>query len=252
MKKKKTNSMGVLGIAIVIILLGVVGVYLLRDKNVSFNQGENTDTTFDSVAERDSFNQDLKEIESSLGFIAILTSIDKYNAGGDYVTKKDVNLLEDNKEKQLFVMEQIVRNTENDKNFVILNMNGEVDKEITTPTTEGSIAYYPASLFESVYHKYFEGNFSIEQREVSSYQNKYDQDSNYVYYNNRRAGMNGLTVSSITVEKVEKSSDGMYLAHITLHYSSRAVELLSVDSDTAELVYQRDEDGIKIQSYMIK
>ena len=254
MKKKKNGNLGVMIIAIIMIVLALVGAYLLKEKKVSENptSGENNNITLNETEEKEVLNQTLKEMEASLGFLAVLTSIDKYNAGGDYITKKNVNLLKDTKSKQLFVMEQIVKNTENDKNFVILNMNGEVDTEENIPTTDGTTAYYPTDLFKKEYAKYFKETFSLEERQVSTFNNTYDKDTNYIYYENRRAGANGLSVTGITIEKIEVLSSSKYQASITLNYSDRLATMLGVDSESAKLVYQRNEDNIQIDSYMIK
>ncbi|MCI6265313.1 MAG: hypothetical protein MR598_00515 [Erysipelotrichaceae bacterium] len=257
MKKKNTGNTGVIVITIVIILLGLAGAYLWKENKLGKNTEDQGGTTtvnqnFNEVEERESLNQDIQEIEASLGFLAILTSVDKYNGGGDYVTKKGVNLLEATEDKQLFVMEQIVRNSENDKNFVVLDMNGEVDKEITSPTTDGATAYYPADLFKTEYAKYFKETFSMKDRKVSSNNNQYDQDSNYVYYENRRPGLNGLSVTGITIEKIEKNTTDTYLANITLHYNDRTSSMLGASSEEAELIYSRRENIIQIESYKLK
>lgn len=256
MKKKNIGNTGVIVIIIVIILLGLAGAYLWKENKLGQNTenqgGTISNQNFNEVEEREVLNQDIQEIEASLGFLTILTSVDKYNAGGDYVTKKDTNLLEATEDKQLFVMEQIVRNSENDKNFVVLDMNGEVDKEITSPTTDGATAYYPADLFKTEYAKYFKEKFSMKDRKVSSYNNKYDQDSNYVYYENRRPGLNGLSVTGITIEKIEKNTTNTYLAHITLHYNDRTSSMLGASSEEAELIYSRRGNIIQIESYKLK
>lgn len=258
MKKKKTNNIGVMIIALIIILLGVVGVYLLKDNkdnlktnNNSTNQ-TNTPNNFDETTEREDLNTNLKKMEFSLGFIAVLTSIDKYNAGGDYITKKNVNLLKDTASKQLFVIEQIVSNEDAHKNFIILDMNGEVDNEGSTPTMDGATAYYPYNLFKEEYQKYFPESFNIEERKISTFNNNYDKNTNYIYYENRRPGLNGLSVTGITIENIEKTENNQYKANITLNYNERLSELLGVDSEQAELIYQKQSNSIQIISYILK
>ena len=257
MKKKNTGNTGVIIITIIILLLGIIGAYLWKENNKgenTTNEKENnlTNQNFNETEEKDALNQNIEEIKNSLGFITILTSIDKYNAGGDYVTKKDTNLLETTKEKQLFIMEQIVNHTENDKNFVVLDINGEVDKEMTNPTTEGTTAYYPADLFKQEYATYFKEEFALEERQISAYNNKYDKDVNYIYYENRRAGTNGLSVAEITIEKIEKNTPDIYEASITLHYNDRTSSMLGVSSEEASLTYTRNGDNIQIETYKLK
>ena len=258
--KRKKNNLGVLLIAIVIILLGFFLVYILKNQGVNLennltkenNSMEENNLEFDEMEEMEYINNKIEEIKSSLGFIAILTSIDKYNAGGDYVTKKDKNLLEEYSTKQLFVMEQIITNKENYKNFVILNTSGEVDKEITDPTTEATIAYYPYNLFIREYNKYFKDTFQVKNRCRSNLNNTYDNLEEYVYYENRRSGLNGLSITDITITGISNLSSDKYQANITLHYSERLSNMLGVNSENAELVYSKGDDTIKIDSYLLK
>ena len=119
-KKKSKSNLGVLLIAVAIILLGGFGIYTLKNQEVDLDNNKTKDNNsikednsdFNETIETEYLNNKLEEIKSSLGFIAIITSIDKYNAGGDYVTKKNKNLLEETSDKQLFVMEQIITNKE--------------------------------------------------------------------------------------------------------------------------------------------
>ena len=259
-KKKSKSNLGVLLIAVAIILLGGFGIYTLKNQEVDLDNNKTKDNNsikednsdFNETIETEYLNNKLEEIKSSLGFIAIITSIDKYNAGGDYITKKNKNLLEETSDKQLFVMEQIITNKENYKNFIILNTIGEVDKEIMDPVTETTIAYYPYNLFITEYKKYFNDTFQIENRKVSNLNNTYDKDENYIYYENRKAGLNGLSITKITINSISQNNSNQYQANITLHYSERLSNMLGVNSEIAKLTYQKEQDNIKINSYILK
>ena len=236
-KKKSKSNLGVLLIAVAIILLGGFGIYTLKNQEVDLDNNKTKDNNsikednsdFNETIETEYLNNKLEEIKSSLGFIAIITSIDKYNAGGDYITKKNKNLLEETSDKQLFVMEQIITNKENYKNFIILNTIGEVDKEIMDPVTETTTAYYPYNLFITEYKKYFNDTFQIENRKVSNLNNTYDKDENYIYYENRKAGLNGLSITKITINSISQNNSNQYQANITLHYSERLSNMLGVN-----------------------
>lgn len=259
-KKKSKSNLGVLLIAVAIILLGGFGIYTLKNQEVDLDNNKTKDNNsikednsdFNETIETEYLNNKLEEIKSSLGFIAIITSIDKYNAGGDYITKKNKNLLEETSDKQLFVMEQIITNKENYKNFIILNTIGEVDKEIMDPVTETTTAYYPYNLFITEYKKYFNDTFQIENRKVSNLNNTYDKDENYIYYENRKAGLNGLSITKITINSISQNNSNQYQANITLHYSERLSNMLGVNSEIAKLTYQKEQDNIKINSYILK
>ena len=259
-KKKSKSNLGVLLIAVAIILLGGFGIYILKNQEVDLDNNKTKDNNsikednsdFNETIETEYLNNKLEEIKSSLGFIAIITSIDKYNAGGDYITKKNKNLLEETSDKQLFVMEQIITNKENYKNFIILNTIGEVDKEIMDPVTETTTDYYPYNLFITEYKKYFNDTFQIENRKVSNLNNTYDKDENYIYYENRKAGLNGLSITKITINSISQNNSNQYQANITLHYSERLSNMLGVNSEIAKLTYQKEQDNIKINSYILK
>lgn len=252
---KKNNNYGLMLIAVsTIILFTLLGIYLVQTDKLTINNNNTTTpqskpntTTFDQEKQIEELTPILTKIKPGLSTITILTSIDKYNAGGEYITKKNKDLFTDIKTKQLFVMEQIIANTKNYSNFLILNSNGEVDNENNDPTIEGSIAYYPYELFLTEYNNYFDEKFIKEEREVSSYNNSYDSDSNYIYYNNRRAGLNGLTITNISIDKITEE----YQATITLNYSPRLSEMLKTSTEQAIISYTYNNNNIKLKSYTI-
>lgn len=262
MKRKNKSNWKTVLIAMMIILLGGFGIYILtnqkinlennsiKDNNLKFNEKESNEKELNEEDEKEKLNNKIKDIKSSLSLITILTSIDKYNAGGDYITKKNKNLLEHSASKQLFVIEQITTNKENYQNFIILNTNGELDKEITNPNEMATFAYYPYNLFIKEYEKYFEDAFQIENRKTSNLNNIYDKDKNYIYYENRKDGLNGLYISEITIDSINQVSSNKYQANLILNYSERLSDMLGVKSENAELIYNKDT--IKIDSYMLK
>lgn len=255
---KKNSNIGIVLVVIIVILLAVFIIFGLKDKDVDNNLEnnnndnlQNNNANFDETKEKQALEDTIKNIDSSLGVITIVTAIDKYNAGGDYVTKKNVNLLEDMDKQQLFVMEQIVTDKNNDDNFVILDSNGNLSNEKISPTTDMILAYYPYDLFTKEYNKYFKDNFDYNKRKTSVSNNDYDNNKEYIYYENRRSGMNGLSIKSIDINSIKNISNNEYEASITLNYSDRLSDLLNTKQETAKLKYIKDNDNIKIESYIL-
>ena len=100
--------------------------------------------------------------------------------------------------------------------------------------------------------KYFGEDFDIDNRKVSTLNTAQDKSKDYVYYNNKRAGANGLSVDAMTVNKVEyNKEDALLVADITLTYSSRASSL-GYSYSNMTLNYTRDNDNLILKSMFIK
>lgn len=250
MKKKNKFNWKIILIGIIVVIIIIAGLNFIN-KYELFNDNFKEDLSFEETEEKKELSSNLEDIRSGLSIITVLTCIDKYNAGGDYVTKKNKNLLETNTSKQIFVMEEILKNEENNKNFILLDNEGKELKTSNYPTEEGIYAYYPYNLFIEEYQKYFNDSFDIETRDKSSTDNKYDTNKEYIYYNNRRAGLNGLMIENIDISSVSKNSNNEYQANIVLNYSKRLKEMLEADSEQATINYVKDNNKIKIISYEI-
>lgn len=253
MKKiKKKNNIGTIIIILIIILLVVFFAYKLNN-DIKDNNIDNNNKEINENEEKISLEETINNIKNPLSIITIVTAIDKYNAGGDYITKKQVNLLEDTSLKQLFIMEQIINNNSNNSNFIILDSNGNLSNEELEPNTDGILAYYPTSLFKEEYNKYFIDSFDYKKRKVSSANNKYDSNDEYIYYNNRRSGMNGLYIEEIKINSIKRLSktNDEYEASITLTYNNKLSELLNVKEETAKITYIKDNTNNKLSSYIL-
>lgn len=255
--KKKAISIWILIICIIILLLGVMGVIFLKmekeekdNTSTILNQEiEAFNSSYKKILEEDNFGYLLLELKDSLGIVAIESDVNT----GNYVIKKGEDLLKSTFNRQLFVMEKIASDSNNYGNFVILDMNGEVDIEGVDPTMDGTIAYYPYDLFKDVYAKYFEESFSLENRKLSTFNNKYDKDSNYIYYDNRRSGRNGIGIIDVTDISVDMVGIDQYEASVILHYSDNLAQMLGVDKEKAYFSYHKDSDKhVKLDSYIFK
>ena len=64
---------------------------------------------------------------------------------------------------------------------------------------------------EDVYAKYFEESFSLENRKLSTFNNKYDKDINYIYeacaylYNRMQPDKDGKTKKPTFIEDIKES-----------------------------------------------
>lgn len=235
-------------IVLMVMIVLLIGGYLFYS-NVDTDKILNNNTDIDIDMEKEKINTYLEGVYGNLGLMAILNSLDNYNNGGNYEIDMNTNLLGSTSAKQLFVMEQIVMDSSLVSNFVILSSEGEIIDD-GIPNDMTSIAYYPLELFNDEYKKYFNSDFDIDNREISVMKNKYDNDKNYVYYNNKKLSLNGVRVLSMEVNDISLN-DNVYTANIKMTYSDRAKELLNKDSSDALLKYTRSNNNIYLLSFEV-
>lgn len=246
---KNKSNIGVILVLVLIILLALLGVYFIKSKPMPINEEKNNQVvTEEEIALLDNY---LSSVKVGLSITTILSAVDVYNSGGAYSVKKDVNLLESEKAKQIFTMELIVRDVDNYNNFIILNSLGEEDDDATDPTDDAVQAYYPYQLFQTEYNKYFLGEFNLEKRELSNFNTKYDDNEDYIYYPNRRAGLNGMSIDSIIIKDVNVNSN-IYTANVVLNYTKNLSNILGIESENASVSYKKVDNSIKIVSFSLK
>lgn len=77
-------------------------------------------------------------------------------------------------------------------------------------------------------------------------------DDRYVYYDNRRAGTNGVYVSMMKANSVEYKN-GRYVSELVVTYSTSASGLVGADEDIAVIEYTKDVDNnIMLKSFTLK
>lgn len=229
---------------VILILLVIIGGFII------FNNNNNK---FDEGTEKEYLKTKLDDITKSLGWITIVSSFENYNIGGEYEPIRNKNLIEKTEDKQLFVMEKILENKENEKKFVVINPNtNEEDKDLL-PTEDATIAYYPYNEFNTEYKKYFNEDLKSEEAKKSGLNNSYDKDSKYVYYENKRSGANGQYVEKMTIDSITYDSQNKKnIATITITYSERQAQKLGYNSDKAEIQYKRQGENIILESLIVK
>lgn len=212
-------------------------------------------TLLDSITkEVGSFDKNEKSLDfcSNLGFLVILDAVHNYNDGGNYEAAKGENFIGNTSNRQLFVMQQILKDENNNSNFIILDSEGKDSNEKMSPSDEYVMAYYPYDLFNQEYKKYFSDNFDIDNRVVSSLNTKYDKDKKYVYYENKKIGLNGINVTSMDITSISyDSSSKIYTSSVKINYSDRARELMKIDSSNGIIKYTRSNNNLYLESFEI-
>lgn len=229
-------------VLIVLVLIIAIGTIIIVNNN-----------TFNEQKETEKLKTELDNISKSLGWITIVSSFENYNIGGEYEPIRNKNLIEKTEDKQLFIMEKVIENKENEKRFIVINTNtNEVEKD-ALPTEDATIAYYPYKEFNEEFKKYFNENIKNEEAKKSELKNTYDVDDNYIYYENKRSGANGLYVETMKIDSIKyDSKNKQYTAQITIIYSEKQIQKLGYNSDKAELTYKTKGENIILESLVIK
>ena len=229
-------------VLIVLVLIIAIGTIIIVNNN-----------TFNEQKETEKLKTELDNISKSLGWITIVSSFENYNIGGEYEPIRNKNLIEKTEDKQLFIMEKVLENKENEKRFIVINTNtNEVEKD-ALPTEDATIAYYPYKEFNEEFKKYFNENIKNEEAQKSELKNTYDVDDNYIYYENKRSGANGLYVETMKIDSIKyDSKNKQYTAQITIIYSEKQIQKLGYNSDKAELTYKTKGENIILESLVIK
>ena len=137
-------------------------------------------------------------------------------------------------------MQQILKDENNNSNFIILDSEGKDSNEKMSSSDEYVMAYYPYDLFNQEYKKYFSDNFDIYNRVFSILNTKYDKDKKYVYYENKKIGLNGINVTSMDIISVSYDSNTKtYTSFVKINYSDRASKLMKIDSSNGIIKYTR-------------
>lgn len=191
--------------------------------------------------------ENLQTIIKPLGFLAIIS--DPSSGLQDYCVEKGNDILETVQAKQLFVMEDILQDSNNFKLFTTL-----VDNQMETyeaPTDEMVLVYLPYDVFNKQYETLFNETFDIAHS-ITSEALPDNIANTYVYYDNRRAGNNGVGVDSFEVKQINyDASSETYEAVLVLHYSERAAERLGRSSDHVTLKYQATEKQLVLKGLYI-
>ncbi len=165
---------------------------------------------------------------------------------------KGSNYLSSLENKQLFAMEYILKDEKNNKDFTVLDViTNEVVKDF--PTSQMTLAYYPYSLYKNVYKKIFNEDFDISKKVKSPNNNNYDNIDDYVYYDNKRPGANGLSIDKIVIDSNSyDDATKKYTLNVTLTYSAALADSIKSNTDKAEIICYENDDNIVLESFIIR
>ena len=219
----------------------IIALYILFDKYFIKDN-----VSFDGDIELIAINEKLTEVGSPLGWIVIVDGINNQK-DGKYSVSYETNLLDNYSYRQLFVMEYILSNTSNYDKFVVLSAfdNSKID---SSPTDDFTLAYIKYDEYNSYYKSLFGEDFDMTKAKKGN--TSYDET--HVYYDNRRAGSNGVYVPMIQASGVTYN-DGVYTANVKVTYSTRASELIGKEDSSAIIEYTKDiNDNIIFKSFTLK
>ena len=262
MKNKKSYWGIVLVVALIIISFGAIW-YIANETKLKENtntKAEDNNSVNEEIIqdkkdvleeEKNKIEKDLTDIKQSLSYIIIKTYIENNNNENSYNIQSNINLLKRIDNRQLFIMEEIIKAQKNNNNFIALSSDGKEITDKFSPTDEMITVYYPYDLFNVEYKKYFNEDFNKNEAKISSYENDYDK-GNYVYYNGIRPGTNGLYIDTITINNINTDNTNEFTVDITLNYSQRASSEFRINSNEASLSYERNNDNLILKSLIIK
>jgi len=225
------------------ILSFIIAGYIIYDDLFGMHKEQ---INFYEEEEIELLNNKLKEVGSPLGWIVIVDGINNLNDTGKYNITFNEDLFNNYGYRQLFIMEYILSNDSNYELFTVLDMNGNIIDDI--PTSDFTKAYLKYDKYNEYYKDLFGEDFDISKAKKGN--TKYDK--NYVYYDNRRAGSNGVYVSMIQASSVDYE-DEVYKADVKITYSTSASELVGIDEDIAVIGYTKNINGdIMLKSFVVK
>ena len=220
----------------------LIAGYIIYDN--FFNKKDNI--IINKEVELNNINNLLSDIGSPLGWLIIVDGIKNQDSDGNYIVTYGKDLLSVYENRQLFVMEYILSYSDNNDKFIILNQIG--NRVEGMPSDELVLAYLDYGIFNSYYNKLFGDDFDLGK----SKKGNTSYDSEYVYYENRRAGTNGVYVPMLQATNVDYL-DGIYSASVTITYSTRASDLINREEDYGTISYTKDiNDNIILKSFVLK
>ena len=269
-KKQTKNNLGIGLVCGVIVLLGGTIILIenankIKDKvsnktelshqeettnkdelNTNDEVSTNTDN-FDEQQEKAEFTTILNDYKGPFSNTLVKVMIEEYATNQTYSIPKNQNLISSPSNKQFFILEYLLE-TQKEKFIVLNGFNNEVTKELQ-PTDDGTLSYFPTKEFQTAYKQLFGQEMDVSKREKSASNTKYDNDSNYIYYNNKRIGTNGMS-ATIKLDKITYNNN-LYQASVTINYSTRMQENLQVASNKATLTYQKVNNSFYLKEFTL-
>lgn len=234
-------------INLLFIIVGIISFlvagYIITDKILA----RNINVEIDEEKELGTANEYLAKIGSPLGWLIVKEGINMQDDNGKYKPRYNYDYLNSIENKQLFTMEYILSYPDNESQFVVLSA-GDYKKIDVSPTDDFTIAYLDYNVFNRYYNELFGKDFNIDKAKKGN--TKYDKE--YVYYDNRRPGSNGVYVSMITSDKVWYKN-GEYIANVKVTYSTRLADITGVSDSIGIVTYIKNSDNaIILRSFILE
>lgn len=234
-------------INVLFIIVGIISFlvagYIITDKILA----RNINVEIDEEKELGTANEYLAKIGSPLGWLIVKEGIDMQDDNGKYKPRYNYDYLNSIENKQLFTMEYILSYPDYMDEFVVLSA-GDYKKIDVSPTDDFTLAYLDYNIFNKYYNQLFGKDFNIDKAKKGN--TEYDKE--YVYYDNRRPGSNGVYVSMITSDKVWYKN-GEYIANVKVTYSTRLVDIIGVSDSTGIVTYIKNSDNaIILRSFILE
>lgn len=234
-------------INVLFIIVGIISFlvagYIITDKILA----RNINVEIDEEKELGTANEYLAKIGSPLGWLIVKEGINMQDDNGKYKPRYNYDYLNSIENKQLFTMEYILSYPDNESQFVVLSA-GDYKKIDVSPTDDFTLAYLDYNIFNKYYNQLFGKDFNIDKAKKGN--TKYDK--NYVYYDNRRPGSNGVYVSMITSDKVWYKN-GEYIANVKVTYSTRLADITGVGDSIGIVTYIKNSDNaIILRSFILE
>ncbi len=222
-------------VVIALIFILVLAVYIGAGV---ISSDSNLDRKFNKDKEIEFLNDNLSEVGSSLGVLVLMTGIDNSNSNRSFKLEKNIDLLENEENRQLFVMEYILTYQNNYDKFIVLDSDEKVVLSNAVPTDSNTIAYLKYEDFNFYYNKLFGNDFNLSD----SIKGNTLYDAKYVYYPNKRNLLDGLYVPMISALNI-KYEDNYFVADVKVYYSEMIRKIIGYEYDMATLIYSKNGNG---------
>ncbi len=222
-------------VVIALIFILVLAVYIGAGV---ISSDSNLDRKFNEDKEIEFLNDNLSEVGSSLGVLVLMTGIDNSNSNRSFKLEKNIDLLENEENRQLFVMEYILTYQNNYDKFIVLDSDEKVVLSNAVPTDSNTIAYLKYEDFNFYYNKLFGNDFNLSD----SIKGNTLYDAKYVYYPNKRNMLDGLYVPMISALNI-KYEDNYFVADVKVYYSEMIRKIIGYEYDMATLIYSKNGNG---------
>ena len=222
-------------VVIALIFILVLAVYIGAGV---ISSDSNLDRKFNEDKEIEFLNDNLSEVGSSLGVLVLMTGIDNSNSNRSFKLEKNIDLLENEENRQLFVMEYILTYQNNYDKFIVLDSDEKVVLSNAVPTDSNTIAYLKFEDFNFYYSKLFGNDFNLSD----SIKGNTLYDAKYVYYPNKRNMLDGLYVPMMSALNI-KYEDNYFVADVKVYYSEMIRKIIGYEYDMATLIYSKNGNG---------